>query len=382
MAYIKSDALDLGETLKQFANDPNVIKTIEIGIQNDKSKATANNSKAGHDPLISKLVNNGVARSSEILIDPCKTGREKYYIQMPYQISDSGLENIEDDGTGCCVSLPTASACRFRLDLHELCVKDCVDTTLDEMLEDVVKYHDYDTNFPWTSNGATIKEIRSRFVAMYYYFITERNIALGTPTYSGQAMRPFNGLVSRLADKRTMQVDGSAGFIAAIEMLECRLRAVGLSVENYLIGVNPIAIPTLVQEVRTYLKTDPLTKWHLTEDGGVAYGRMRVQESKYVDVDLETNTTSMWLINPDMVGIKMLYALNNPYIPTPKRSDDDCGGHCVTMHNAGSTVVKDFMGLFMVQNVHLDSICDSSSLSGLENFVNAGVNGYLYPKVQ
>lgn len=382
MAYIANTPVDLGEAIKQFANDKNVIKTIEIGIQNDKSKADANNVVSGRDPLATKLVNNAVATQAEILIDPCKTGREKYYIQMPYSIADSGFENLDDDGTGCCVGFPTASACRFRLDLHELCMKDCVDTTLDEMLEDVVKYHNYDTKFPWTSNGATIAQIRARFIAMYYYFGTERNIMLGTPAYSGQGMRPFNGLVSRLADKRTMQVDGSAGFIAAIEMLECRLAAVGMSVEDYIIAVNRVALPTLKQEVRTYLKSDPLTKWHLTDDGGVAYGRTKVTTSKYVDVDLETNTTSMWLINPNMVGIKMLYPLNNPYIPTPKRSEDDCGGHCTTMHNAGSTVVTNFMGLFMVQNVHLDSICDSSSLSGLENFINAGVKGYLFPKAQ
>lgn len=382
MALIKTTPVELGDVLKQFA-DKNVINTIQIGIQDDKSKATANNSNAGHDRFISRLVNNGIARQSEILIDPCKTGREKYYIQMPYQISDSGFENLEDDGTGCCVGFPTASACRYRLDLHELCMKDCVDSTLDEMLEDVVKYHSNDTNFPWTSNGATIKQIRARFVGMYYYFGTERNIALGTPTYSGQGMRPFNGLVSRLADKRTEQYDGSAGFIAAIEMLECRRRAMGMSAENYTFVVNPIAIPTLIQEVRTYLKTDPLTKWHLGDNGrDVYYGSRRVETSKYVDVDLENNTTSMWLVDESKVGIKMLYALNNPYMPTPKRAADDCGGHCYTMHNAGSTVVSDFMGLAMVQDIHLDSICDSSSLDGLENFVNAGVNGYLFPKVQ
>jgi hypothetical protein len=192
-------------------------------------------------------------------------------------------------------------------------------------------------------------------------------------------MRPFNGLISRLADERVLQVDGSAGFIAAIEMLECRLSAMGMSAENYIIAINPIARKTLEQEVRTYLKTDPLTKWRLTGNGGVAYGRMEVIESRYVDVDLDTNTTSMWLINPNYVGIKMLYALDNPYIKA-KDSEDDCGGHCITMHNAGTTVVTNWLGLVMVSNVHLDAICDSASLSGLDNFVNSGVNGYLYPK--
>lgn len=369
--------VELGEAASQFAT--NVIDAIQVGIQNDKSKATANSNNAGADPLATRLINNGVARQAEILIDPCKSGREKYYIQTPYVISDSGLENLDDDGTGCCVGLPTVTACRYKLDLHELCVKDCVDTSLDEMLEDVVKHHSYDTQFPWKSVGDSMSTIRRKYVALYSRFIFERNTILGTPTYSGQGMRPFNGLISRLADDRVLQVDGSAGFIAAIEMLECRLSAMGMSAENYIITINPIAHKTLEQEVRTYLKTDPLTKWRLTGNGGVAYGRMTVVESRYVDVDLDTNTTSMWLINPSMVGIKMLYALNNPYIKT-KDSEDDCGGHCITMHNAGSTVVTNWLGLVMVSNVHLDSICDSASLSGLENFVNSGVNGYLYPK--
>ena len=371
--------VEMSEAFSQFTT--NVIDAIQVGIQNDKSKAIANSNNAGTDPLANALINNGVARSAEVLIDPCGTGRTKYYVQTPFVISDSGLENLDDDGQGCCVGLPTVTACRYKLDLHELCVKDCVATSLDEMMEDVVKHHSYDTQFPWKAVGDSMSTIRSKYVALYSRFIFERNAILGTPDYSGQGMRPFNGLISRLADDRVLQVDGSAGFIAAIEMLECRMSAMGMSAENYIIAINPIARKTLEQEVRTYLKTDPLTKWRLTGNGGVAYGRATIIESRYVDVDLTTNTTSMWLINPNYVGIKMLYALNNPYIKT-KNSEDDCGGHCITMHNAGTTVVTNWLGLVMVSNVSLDSICDSSSLSGLENFVNSGVKGYLYPKEQ
>ncbi len=371
--------VELKEVVDKFTT--NVIDAIQVGIQNDKSKAVANSNNAGADPLATRLINNGVARQAEILIDPCGSGRTKYYVQTPYVISDSGLENLDDDGTGCCVGLPTVTACRYKLDLHELCVKDCVDTSLDEMLEDVVKHHSYDTQFPWKKVGDSMSTIRRKYVALYSRFIFERNTILGTPTYSGQGMRPFNGLLSRLADDRVMQVNGSAGFIAAIEMLECRMSAMGMTAENYYLVINPIARKTLEQEVRTYLKSDPLTKWRLNGDGSVSYGRATVIESRYVDVDLTTNTTSMWLVNPNYVGIKMLYALNNPYIKA-NNSQDDCGGHCVTMHNAGTTVVTNWLGLVMISNVSLDSICDATSLSGLENFVNSGVNGYLYPKAQ
>lgn len=372
--FSDKNAIELAEAEK-FAT--NAIDAVEVGIQNDKSKSTINSVVAGTDPLIRRLVNNGVARSATIEIDPCKSGREKYYIQTPYQIADTPV-GADDDGTGCCVGTPTVTACRYKLDLHELCVKDCVSSSLDEMLEAEVKQKSIDTTMPWSQVGRSMAAKRAAFVAKYAKFIFERNAILGTPEYSGDGLRPFNGLISRLLDDRVLKVDGSAGFISSIEMLNCRLTAMGLDTGRFIIAINPVAMPTLRQEVRTYLKSDPLTDWRMNGNS-VSYKGMDIVTSRFVDVDLETNTTSMWLIDPSKVGIKFIREITNPYI---KRIDsqDDCGGHCITMHNAGTTVVTNWNGLMLIENIGLDAICDSLSLTGLDNFINSGVVGQLYPK--
>lgn len=373
--FTDKNAISLAEAQK-FAT--NAIDAVEVGIQDDKSASTINSTVAGADPLVTRLVNNGVANAASIEIDPCKAGREKYYVRTPFVIEDTAV-GADDDGEGCCVGTPTVTACRYKLDLHELCVKDCVDSSLDEMLEAEVKQKAIDTRMPWSQIGASIAAKRAAFVAKYAKFIFERNAILGTADYSGNGLRPFNGLIERLTDDRVLKVDGSAGFVASIEMLNCRLTAMGMDLGNFLIAINPIALPTLRQEIRTYLKADPLTDWRMNGDS-VSYKGMPIVVSRYVDVDLETNTTSMWLVDTSKVGIKMIRAITNPYI---KRIDstEDCGGHCITMHNAGTTVVTNWNGLMLINNIALDSICDSLALSGLEGFVNSGVLGHLYPGV-
>lgn len=378
MAYTFTgeNPVELGEIMKTFGT--NAIDTVVIGIRDDQHDATINRVAAQPDGLIRALVNNGVARSAEIYLDPCKSGKDKYYIQTPYTISDTPV-GIDDDGQGCCVGTPSVTACRYKLGIDELCVKDCVATSLDEMMEEEVKQHASDIHMPWSETGKSIARKRAKFVAEYAKFIFERNAILGTPEFSGDGMRPFNGLLSRLLDNRVLKMDGSAGVLASIMALDCRMSAQGMSVGNYIIAINPILLPTLKQEVRTYLKSDPFTEWKLTANG-VSYRGMNIVTSRYVDVDLEDNTTSIWLIDPSKVGIKFIREITNPYI---KRIDsqEDCGGHCITMHNAGTTVVTNWNGLVMINNVKLGAVCDSLALSGLDGFVNAGVIGQRYPKV-
>lgn len=374
MNFSTDNPIELSEVLK-FAT--NAIDAVQIGIQSDKSKATANGLPK-NDPIIEDLLNNDVAQQATIEIDPCKSGKAKYFIQTPYVISDTPL-GADDDGEGCCVGTPTVTACRYRLGIDEICVKDCVATSLDEMLEQAVKQKTIDTTMPWGKAGASMAAKRAAFVALYQKEIMARNMVLGTPKTKGDGMRPFNGVVSRLLDERVLKVDGSAGFLSSIETLACRMLAMNMSLDNYRAYINPIALPTLLQEVRTYLKGNPLTEWRINGNT-VSYRGLTIRTSKYVDVDLTTNTTSMWLINPSKVGIKALYPLTRPYTKRHE-SEDDCGGHCITMHNAGSTVVTNWNGLFMINNIALSSICDSLALSGLEGFVNGGVIGQLYPKV-
>lgn len=374
MDFSTANAMDMSEVLK-FAT--NAIDAVQIGIQNDKSKAVANGLPTS-DPIITDLVNNGVAQEATIEIDPCKSGKDKYYIQTPYVMADVPL-GTDDDGEGCCVGTPTVTACRYRLGIDELCVKDCVATSLDEMLEQAVKQKAIDTSMPWGKAGASMAAKRASFVAKYAKETFQRNFVLGTPKTRGDGMRPFNGLVSRLLDERVLKVDGSAGFLSSIETLACRMLAMNMSLDSYRAYINPIALPTLIQEVRTYLKSNPLTEWRLNGTT-VSYRGLTIRTSKYVDVDLTTNTTSMWLVAPSKVGIKALYPITRPYTKRHE-SLEDCGGHCITMHNAGSTVVTNWNGLFMINNIALSSICDSLALSGLEGFVNGGVIGQLYPKV-
>lgn len=370
--------VEMQEAMNTFASNFNAIDTVVIGIQNDKRESVINRDNARTDNLVTRLVNNGVANSAEILLDPCKTGKDKYYIQTPYVVSDTPV-GADDDGQGCCVGLPSVTACRYRLGIDELCVKDCVATSLDEMMESIVKQQAIDTRMPWSQVGASIAQKRAKFVAEYSKFIFERNFILGTPEYSGDGMRPFNGLISRLLDERVMKIDGSAGVLPSIMALDCRLSAQGMSVGNYIMAINPVLLPTLRQEVRTYLKSDPFSDWALNGQS-VTYRGMPIVTSKFIDVDFADNTTSMWLIDPAKVGIKAIRAANNPYIKRHE-SAEDCGGHCITMHTAGTTVVTNWNGLALVNNIRLNAICDSSSLSGLEQFVNAGVIGHRYPKV-
>lgn len=374
MNFSTDNPIELSEVLK-FAT--NAIDAVQIGIQSDKSKATANGLPK-NDPIIEDLLNNAVAQQATIEIDPCKSGKDKYFIQTPYVISDTPI-GADDDGEGCCVGTPTVTACRYRLGVDEICVKDCVATSLDEMLEKAVKQKTIDTTTPWSKAGASMAAKRAAFVALYQKEAMARNMVLGTPKTKGDGMRPFNGVVSRLLDERVLKVDGSAGFLSSIETLACRMLAMNMSLDDYRAYINPIALPTLLQEVRTYLKSNPLTEWKINGNT-VSYRGLTIRTSKYIDVDLTTNTTSMWLINPSKVGIKALYPLTRPYVKRHE-SEDDCGGHCITMHNAGSTVVTNWNGLFMINNIALSSICDSLALSGLEGFVNGGVIGQLYPKV-
>lgn len=370
------NAVELGERLAEFAT--NAIGAVTTAIQPDKSDAVINYNNAATDPLAERLINNGVARAASIQVDPCKSGKDKWFIQTPFVINDTPVGE-EDDGTGCCVGTPTVQGCRYKLGIDELCVKDCVDTSLDEMVENAVKIKAIDTTLPHRRTGDTLAQARTRFVAAYAKFIFERNAILGLPNYSGDGMRPFNGLLSRLLDERVFTLDGSAGPLASIMALDCRLSALGMSTSNYIIAINPVLMPTLRQEVATYLKTGPMTDWKLTRDG-VSYNGMDIVKSRFVDVDLETDTTSMWLIDPSKVGIKLLYSPSDPYIKE-KDSVDDCGGHCVTMHTAGSTVVTNWTGLVLIKNVALSSVCDSLALSGLDGFINSGVIGQRFPKV-
>lgn len=377
--FSSKNAVELAEAMSKFEQfATNAIGAVQTGINNDKSEAQISYANAQTDPLAKRLINNGVAQAAQIQVDPCKSGREKWYIQTPYIVNDTPV-GMDDDGQGCCVGTPTVQACRYKLGIHELCVKDCVDTVLDEMVEQAVKIKAIDTTMPHRSTGDSLAQARRKFVAAYSKFIFERNAILGTPEFSGDGMRPFDGLLSRLLDERVFTMDGSAGALASIMALDCRLTALGMSTRNYIIAVNPILMPTLRQEVRTYLKTDPMTEWKLTPNG-VSYNGLEIVQSKFVDVDLETNTTSMWLIDPSKVGIKLLYAPSAPYIKV-HQSQDDCGGHCVTMHTAGSTVVTNWTGLVLINKVKLSSVCDSLALSGLDGFVNSGVIGQRFPKV-
>lgn len=377
--FSSKNAVELAEAMQKFEQfATNAIGAVQTGIQPDNSNAQIDYSNAGTDPLARRMINNGVANAAQIQVDPCKAGKDKWFIQTPYIVNDTPV-GMDDDGQGCCVGIPTVQACRYKLGINQLCVKDCVDTVLDEMVEQVVKIKALDTTMPHRSAGDSLSAARRKFVAAYAKFIFERNAILGTPDFSGDGMRPFDGLLSRMLDERVFTMDGSAGALASIMALECYLTALNMSTRNYIIAINPILMPTLRQEVRTYLKTDPMTEWRLTPNG-VSYNGMEILTTKYVDVDLETNTTSIWLIDPSKVGIKLLYSPSSPYIKY-HQSKDDCGGHCVTMHTAGTTVVTNWTGLVLVKNIKLSSVCDSLALSGLDGFINAPIIGNRFPKV-
>lgn len=378
--FSTKNAILVGEGVDNFVSNAasNVGSAVTVGINPDRSQSVINTTVAGRDPLSRILINNAVANASDILVDECGTGKSRYYIQTPFVINDTPI-GANDDGEGCCVNLNTFQGCRYKLSIDELCVKDCIATSLDEMVEQVVTIKGTDTKMPHRSVGDSLSAVRRKMFNMYAPFAFERNAILGTPTFSGDGMRPFNGLVSRLMDARTVTLDGSAGALASIAMLECRLNALGGDISRFIVAINPILLPTLRQEVRTYLKSDPLTEWKLTPNG-VSYNGLRIVPSRFVDVDLETNTTSMWLIDTSKVGVKLIYSPYNPYIKYHEGAGD-CDGHCITAHTAGTTVVTDWTGLALVKNVGLNSICDSYALTGLEGFINTGTIGQKYPKL-
>lgn len=380
--YFTSDAaMEIAEGARKFAEfATNAIGAVQTGIQPDNSEGEISYAHAGVDPLSRILINNGVARAATWNVDLCKTGKSKWFIQTPFQVNDTPV-GLDDDGAGCCVGTPEVQACNYKLGINQLCVKDCVDTVLDEIMEDIVTIKPQDTTMPHKSTGDTLTSARKKWVLAYSDFIIRRNVILGMPDFSGDAMRPFDGLLSRLLDERVFTLDGAAGPLSSILALDCRLTALGMSTANYIVAINPILMPSLLQEVRTYMKTDPLTKWRYNEAAGtVSYNGLRIVESRFVDVNLETNTTSMWLIDTSKVGIKLSHE-PNALLRKRKDSQDDCGGHCMTFHTAGTTVVTNWTGLVLVKNVRLDSICDSLALSGLDAFINSGVVGQRFPKV-
>lgn len=381
--FSTQNAIELAEGLKSFGDvvtnfATNAIGAVQHGIQPDNSNAQISYAHATTDPLAARLINNGVARAAQWAVDPCKTGKAKWYLQTPFIVNDTPV-GADDDGAGCCVGTPAVQACRYKLGINQLCVKDCVDTVLDEMMESVVRIEGKDTPMPHRSVGDTLEMARRKWVLAYAKFIIERNAILGRPDFSGDGLRPFDGLLSRLTDERVFTLDGSAGVLASIMALECRLSVLDMSTSNYVIAINPILMPTLRQEVNTYLKTNAMTEWRLTRDG-VSYNGIEIIKSRFVDVDLETNTTSIWLVDTSKVGINLLYAPSNLYRKRHE-SQDDCGGHCMTFHTAGTTVVTNWTGLVLVKNVRLSSVCDSLALSGLNAFVNSGVVGQRFPKI-
>lgn len=379
--FTSANAMEIAEGLKSFADfATNAIGAVQTGINPDNSKGEISYAHAQVDPLSRILINNPVARAATWNVDPCKTGKAKWFIQTPSIVNDTPV-GMDDDGAGCCVGTPEVQACNYKLGVNQLCVKDCVDTVLDEIMEDIVTIKPQDTTIPHRSTGDTLSQARKKWVLAYSDFIVRRNVILGMPDFSGDGMRPFDGLLSRLLDERVFTLDGSAGALTSVLALDCRLTALGLSPANYIVAINPILMPSLLQEVRTYMKTDPLTKWRYNEaTGQVSYNGLRFVESRFVDVNLETNTTSMWLIDTSKVGIKLSHA-PNALLRKRKDSQDDCGGHCMTFHTAGSTVVTNWTGLVLIKNVRLNSICDSLALSGLDAFINSGVVGQRFPKV-
>lgn len=377
--FSSANAIEVAEGLQKFTEfATNAIGAVQTGIQPDNKDAQISYAHATTDPLAARLINNGVARAATWQVDPCKSGKAKWFLQTPYIVNDTPV-GADDDGLGCCVGTPEVQACRYKLGINQLCVKDCVESVLDEMMEQVVKIQGKDTTMPHRSTDDSLEAARRKWVLAYAKFIIERNVILGLPNFSGDGMRPFDGLLSRLTDDRVFTMDGSAGALASIMALECRLSVLGLGVGNYMIAINPILMPTLRQEVRTYLKTDPMTEWRLTPNG-VSYNGLEIVASRFVDVNLETNTTSIWLIDTTKVGINLLYAPSALYRKRHE-SQDDCGGHCMTFHTAGTTVVTNWTGLMLVKNVRLNSVCDSLALSGLDAFVNSGVIGQRFPKV-
>lgn len=379
--FSSANAMEIAEGARKFAEfATNAIGAVQTGIQPDNSKGEISYAHAQVDPLSRILINNAVACAATWNVDPCKTGKAKWFVQTPFQVNDTPV-GLDDDGAGCCVGTPEVQACNYKLGINQLCVKDCVDTVLDEIMEDIVTIKPQDTTMPHRSTGDTLTQAHRKWVLAYSDFIIRRNVILGMPDFSGDAMRPFDGLLSRILDERVFTLDGSAGALTSILALDCRLTALGLSTANYIVAINPILMPSLLQEVRTYMKTDPLTKWRYNEATGmVSYNGLRVVESRFVDVNLETNTTSMWLIDTSKVGIKLSHAPND-LLRKRKESQDDCGGHCMTFHTAGTTVVTNWTGLVLVKNVRLNSICDSLALSGLDAFINSGVVGQRFPKV-
>lgn len=374
--FSDKNAIDASE-VKAAAGNTSLLPNITTGVQPENNKSSINYEHAGQDPLIRLLVNNAVANEASVQYDPCKSGREAWYITSPFRVNDTPF-GLNDDGQGCCVGLNDLQACRNKFDLHELCVKDCIATSLDQMMEDEVRIKESDTPMPFTRVGDRLSTVRDREFAVLSNRVFERNLILGMPDYSGNGLRPFNGLLSRLTDQRAAVFDGSAGALASVMALECYLNAIGDDISNFIAAINPVLMPSLRTEVATYLKTNPLTDWRLTEDG-VSYNGLRIVRSRYVNVDLTTNTTSIWLIDLRKVGIKTLRPLTNPLIKI-KESTDDCGGYCVTAHNAGTTVITDWSGVALVNNVRLSSVCNSTVLSGLNNYINSGVQGLMFPK--
>ena len=374
--FSDKNAIDASE-LKGAVGDYNLRQNITTGIQPDNSRSDIDYSHAGQDPLIPLLVNNAVAQRATFNVDKCKTGRDAWFVETPYRVNDTPL-GANDDGQGCCVNLNDLQACRYKLDVHELCVKDCISSTLDEMMESDVRIKGSDTPMPFTRLGDTLSDVRRRAFAVLSNRVFERNMILGLPDYSGNGMRPFNGVLSRLLDERAMVFDGSAGVLASVMTLECYITALGGALSNFIAVINPVTMASLRQEVGTYMKTNPLIEWQLTANG-VSYNGLRFVESRYVDVDLTTNSTSIWLIDLSKVGVKTARPLNDPFVVV-KRAEDDCGGVCMSVHNAGTTVITDWSGVALIKNVRLSSICNSTALSGLNNYINSSEMGILFPK--
>lgn len=327
----------------------------------------------GADPFISALVNNQAARNATVRRD--QDG--EYVIDSPYTVS---VDSIVDAGDTCCICAGGTKACNHQTVMRPFCVFDCVENTMDTLMDNSPLVGQNQLETPYTKSGDSLARIRARKMATEFKFYFERNIILGTLTNSGNGLRPFDGIAQQVGNSSVYTISGVNGIQRAVTALKCRMAALGGSgsLASWIIGVNPLVLACLEDQLRNPITGNLPAGWTVS-GGNISYRGARVVASVHIPVDMTNlNGGEAWMINTADVGIKLAFDMNKPYIVDDFTADNDgidaldmanCLKKCVYMYNAGGAVVGSYNSIIRITDLAIDPAC-VAGMAGLGDFIN------------
>lgn len=324
-------------------------------------------------PLMNRLAASPMARNTVI-----QRNLDGTYTTSP--MITVGTESIDDDGSTCCICGGNPKACQHSHELRPFCYYDCLENTMDVLMENSPIVGDNTLNTPYVQTGDSIAKIKARRMAAEYKFYWTRNALLGNLGTTGNGLRPFEGLLQHMADPKVFTTSGANGIQRAIKSLKCRMSLLNVD-GNWGIFVNPIVAACLEDQLRNPITGNLPSGWSVNASGVLNWNGAEVIADYNVPVDTTVaNGGVAWLVNFNEVGLLQAYGSDRPYIVDDSTVTNDgidqatgdmtnCMKKCLYMYNAGAVVVGSFNGLVQITGLPVDQAC-LNGIAGLGGLVN------------